>query len=139
RVRRNGGNLTRQDEALAPRRAWAAFMGMTAVQHQSGAVEPVLEKFLVGIVADRCRHDAARVGDHAVAGDDDIAFDAPRSDHETTIAGAGAPLRSTLRPCGVRTTARPLPLSIRTRPSMIASSQTDNRGQLLRQASMVSG
>jgi hypothetical protein len=42
-----------------------------------------------------------------------------------------------VRPRRVSSTARSAPLSSRTKPSMIASSQTESRGQVLRHASIV--
>ncbi len=49
------------------------------MHHDGGAVEAFLEEMLIGVVADRLRHLAFRVGDHAVGGDDDVSFDAAQS------------------------------------------------------------
>lgn len=46
------------------------------MEDDRGAVESVLEKPLIGVVADRRRHLAFAVRDHAVGGNDHIAFDA---------------------------------------------------------------
>ena len=59
--------------------AWAAFVGMTSVHDGCGTIEAVLEEALIGVVADRFRHLAFGVGDHAVGGNDDVALDAAHS------------------------------------------------------------
>ena len=79
RVGSKGRDLARQHQPLARARARAAFMRVPAVNDCGGAVEAVLEKMLIGIVADRCRHLAFGVGKHAVGRNDDIAFDAAQS------------------------------------------------------------
>ena len=76
RIGRESGDLARYDEPFAPRCARAAFMGMPAVHDDRGAVERILEEALIGLVADRIRHLAFGIGEHAVGGNDDIAFDA---------------------------------------------------------------
>src|SRR5204862_3837302 len=52
------------------------LMGMTAVDDDRRAVEGVLKKALIGVVADRRRHFAFGIGDHAVDRDNHITFDA---------------------------------------------------------------
>ena len=76
RIGREGGDLTGHDEPLSPRGARSAFMRMPAVHDDGGTVERVLEEALIGLIADRIRHLAFGVGEHAVGGNDDIAFDA---------------------------------------------------------------
>ena len=76
RIGRESGDLARYDEPFAPRCARAAFMRMPAVHDDRGAVERILEEALIGLVADRIRHLAFGIGEHAVGGNDDIAFDA---------------------------------------------------------------
>ena len=76
RIGREGGDLTGQDEPFSPRGARSAFMGMPAVHNDGGTVECGLEKALIGLVADRIRHLAFGVGEHAVGRNDDVAFDA---------------------------------------------------------------
>ena len=49
---------------------------MPAVDDGRGMVERILEEALIGLVADRIRHLAFGVGEHAVGGNDDITFDA---------------------------------------------------------------
>jgi hypothetical protein len=49
---------------------------MSAVDDDRGAVERILEEALICAVADRIRHLAFGVGEHAVSGNDDITFDA---------------------------------------------------------------
>jgi hypothetical protein len=79
RIGRDSRDLPCQQQALSSRSARSAFMGMTPMHHGGGAIEIGLEVALVGVVADRFRHDAFVVGDHAVGGDDDIALDAAQS------------------------------------------------------------
>ena len=81
RIGRKVCNLARQNEALAARRARAALVRMTTVDNHGGPVEAGLQEFLVGRIADRGRHLAFRVGDHAVAGDDRVTLDAARPEH----------------------------------------------------------
>jgi hypothetical protein len=45
------------------------------VDNDGGMVEGVLEETLVGVIADRCRHFAFAVREHAVGGYDHKAFD----------------------------------------------------------------
>ena len=49
---------------------------MSAMHDNRGTVERILEEALIGLVADGLRHLAFGVGEHAVGGNDDIAFDA---------------------------------------------------------------
>ena len=79
RIGRKIGDLVGQDEPLAPCRPRPAFVGVASVHDGGGVVEAVLEEALIGGVADRIRHLAFGVGDHAVGGDDDIALDAAHS------------------------------------------------------------
>jgi hypothetical protein len=76
RIGRNGGDVTRQDQAPSPRRARPTFVGVTPVYNRRDAVERALKEALVGFIADRFRYFAFGVGDHAVSGNDDVAFDA---------------------------------------------------------------
>ena len=65
-IRRHGGYLAGEDQPLAPGGAGAAFVRMPAVDHGAGAVESVLEETLIGLVADRGRHLAIGIRDHAI-------------------------------------------------------------------------
>jgi hypothetical protein len=49
---------------------------MAAMDDDSGVVERILEEALIGVIADRRRHFAFAIRDHAVGGNDHIAFDA---------------------------------------------------------------
>jgi hypothetical protein len=49
---------------------------MAAMYDHRGVVERLLEEALIGVVADRRRHFAFAVRDHAIGGNDHIAFDA---------------------------------------------------------------
>jgi hypothetical protein len=49
---------------------------MAAMHDDRGVVERVLEEALIGVVADRRRHFAFAVRNHAVRGSDHITFDA---------------------------------------------------------------
>ncbi|MGA7233907.1 MAG: hypothetical protein WBX95_23620, partial [Xanthobacteraceae bacterium] len=70
------GDSTGKDQTSAARGAGATLVRMAAMHDDSGVVEGVLEKALIGVVADRWRHFAFAVRDHAVGGNDHIAFDA---------------------------------------------------------------
>jgi hypothetical protein len=48
---------------------------MAAMHHDRDVVERILKEVLIGIVADRRRHFAFAIRDHAVGGNDHIAFD----------------------------------------------------------------
>jgi hypothetical protein len=65
-----------QNETLAARGSGAALVGVAAMNDDRGAIERVLEKPLIGVVADRPRHLTTAFRDHAVGGNDHIAFDA---------------------------------------------------------------
>ena len=54
-------------------------MRMPSVHDGGGAVERALEVTLIGGIANRIRHYALTVGDHAVRGNDDVAFNAAQS------------------------------------------------------------
>jgi len=70
-----------QDQAAAQRRARLLFVGMAAVHHHIDRVEAALEEALIGLELERVRHDAGRVREHAVVGDDGITFDTGRLRH----------------------------------------------------------
>src|SRR5579864_2394983 len=55
---------------------------MAAVDHDIGAIEARLEEALVGRQLERIRHDARRIGQHPVGGDDGVAFDAGDRSHD---------------------------------------------------------
>ena len=69
-----GGDLAGDDQAFAPVRARAALVRMAAVDNDRGTVEATLKKALIGVIADRRRHFALGVGNHAVGGNDHITF-----------------------------------------------------------------
>ena len=99
RIGRNGRDAAGEDQALAARGARAALVGMTAVHDQCGPVEPGLQEFLVGLIVDRGRHLAFRVGDHAVAGDDDVTLDAARPEHADHDSEARPPSQNSTSYC----------------------------------------
>ena len=47
-----------------------------------GPIQFSLQKPLIGLVADRIRHRAVAVGNHAVGGNDGVPFDTMLPDHE---------------------------------------------------------
>ena len=75
-IGRKRRDLTREDQTVAARGARPALVRMAAVHDDRGVVERILEEVLIGIVADRRRNFAFAVRDHAVGGNDHIAFDA---------------------------------------------------------------
>lgn len=79
-VWRQRRNLTRKDQAFPAIRAWAALVRVAAVQDHGSLIETGLEKPLVGVVADRIRHDPIGIRYHPVAGNDDVAFNAAHGD-----------------------------------------------------------
>lgn len=75
RGRRKRRDLPRQDQTLASGGVGTALVRKPAVDNDGGMVERVLEKTLVGVIADRRRHFAFAVREHAVGGYDHKAFD----------------------------------------------------------------
>ena len=78
RIGRNRRDLAGQDDALALRRVRLILMGMAAVHDQRGAVEGGGEESLVALEFQFVRHEVARIRQHAIGGDDDIAFETQR-------------------------------------------------------------
>ena len=68
-------DLTAEDQALATRSTRPALVRMAAMHDDRDVVERVLEEVLIGVVADRRRHFAFAIRDHAVGGNYHIAFD----------------------------------------------------------------
>ena len=87
-VGRYRGDPPGRHDAPPRRRAGAALVRMAPMDDRSRAVQLGLQKSLVGVVADGIRHQAVAVGNHAVRRDDGVSFDAVRSNHRQTIAGA---------------------------------------------------
>lgn len=83
RVGRGGGDLTSENQALAARSTRAALMRVTAMDDDGSMVEVTLKEALIGIVADRWRHFALGIRNHAVGGYDHITFD---TTHVGTLA-----------------------------------------------------
>ncbi len=75
-IGRKRRDFTGEDKTLAAGCTRAALVGMAAMHDDRGVVECALEKALIGIVADRRRHFAFAVRDHAVGRNDHITFDA---------------------------------------------------------------
>jgi len=75
-IGRKRRDLTGEDQTVATRGTRPALVRMAAVHDDRGLVERVLEEALIGVVADRRRHFAFAVRDHAVGGNDHKAFDA---------------------------------------------------------------
>ena len=69
-------DLTGEDQTAAMCGTRPALVRMAAMHEDRGVVECVLEEALIGVVADRRRHFAFAVRDHAVGGNDHITFDA---------------------------------------------------------------
>lgn len=88
-------------------RARLLFVRMAAVRHHIDRVEPALEEALIGVELELVRHDAGRIREHAVFGDNGITFDAGRPGHGShcrvstgrrkpdTGVGVGVPERKT--------------------------------------------
>jgi len=70
-----------QNQSFAQIRSLLVFMRVTSVQDYIDAIESALEKDLIGFELERVRHEASRVGKHAVFGDDGISFDTVRCFH----------------------------------------------------------
>jgi hypothetical protein len=60
---------------------WLPLVGVAAVDHDIDAIEAALEEALVGLDLQLIRHDPGGVGQHAVFGNDGVAFDAARMGH----------------------------------------------------------
>jgi len=75
-IRRKRCDLTSEDQPAATRGTGPALVRMAAVHDDGGVVQRVLEEALIGVVADRRRHFAFAVRDHAFGGNDYVAFDA---------------------------------------------------------------
>jgi hypothetical protein len=56
---------------------------MAAMRHHIDRVEPALEEALIGVEPELVRHDAGRIREHAVFGDNGITFDAGRPRHSS--------------------------------------------------------
>src|SRR5262249_60199751 len=87
-IRRNPADPTRQDQTFAARGAGTTLVRMSAMHDNRGMVERILKEVLIRIVADRRRHFAFAICDHAVGGKHHISFDASH--------GCGATFRSAL-------------------------------------------
>ena len=84
-MRRERGDATGENEPLAPFcRLPAALVREAAVHRGGGVRQTFVEETLIRRHHQARRLGAARVGDHAIGGDDRIAFDAPRSPHQIT-------------------------------------------------------
>ena len=70
----------RENQAFPAIRPGTAFVRVAAMHDQRDSVEGGLEEALVRIVANGIRHHATGIGNHAVAGDDNVAFDAAHGD-----------------------------------------------------------
>jgi hypothetical protein len=70
-----------QDQAAAQMRARLLFVRMPAMRHHIDRVEPTREEALIGVELELVRHDAGRICEHAVLGDNGITFDARRPGH----------------------------------------------------------
>src|SRR6185312_5298983 len=89
-----------EDQAEAAVGAGLLLVRVAAVHHHVDAVEAVLEEALVGLELELVRHDADRIRQHAVLGDDGEALDAPGADHDAACCGgppSGAPRTASLR------------------------------------------
>src|SRR6516225_9822757 len=75
RIGRGGGDLASENQALAARGTRATLMRVTAMDDDGNMVEVTLKEALIGIVADRWRHFALCIRNHAVGGYDHITFD----------------------------------------------------------------
>ncbi len=65
-----------QDQPPAQMRMRLLLVRVGAMHHRFDAVEPEREEALVGLELELFRHDAGRIGDHAVARNDGITLDA---------------------------------------------------------------
>ena len=88
-VGRNGLDPAGDDHAFAPFRTRAAFVRVAPMDDRGGAVHLALQEALIRFVANRLRHDAVVVGNHAIGGHNGVAFEAVRPDHEANDSGAG--------------------------------------------------
>src|SRR5208283_3418221 len=80
-VGRGTGDAAGDDQPAPAGGVRMAFLRTAAVHHRVDMVEPVLEVAPVGVELERGRLDAARVGNHAVSGGDDVGFNAKGADH----------------------------------------------------------
>src|SRR5437660_9047350 len=81
RIRRKRRNTPGEDQPPPLRRARVGLLRMAAVGDRARTIERAMEEALVGLDLERVRHHALDVGDHAVGGDDRVAFDAERAGH----------------------------------------------------------
>ena len=86
-----------------------AFVRTAAMDHRVGLVEPVLEVAPVGVELEGGRLDAARVGNHAVSGGDDVGFNAVGADHASARYSVVSALTSERNSCRVAGWSRNTP------------------------------
>jgi hypothetical protein len=88
-VVRKRGDARGQDQPTPPGGIRSTFAGVPAVDERTGAVQPRVEKLLIGLKLEHVGLDAVRIRDHAVVGDDGEAFDAIRTGHRICSKTAG--------------------------------------------------
>ncbi len=71
-----GFNAARKDEPPAPIRSRLLLMGMATVHNNGSLVDALLKETLIGIDLELVRDVAIAIGEHAVSGDNSVAFDA---------------------------------------------------------------
>jgi hypothetical protein len=62
------------------------LVGMAPLHHQIDAIEPAREELMIGLETQGIRHDAQRIRQHAVIGDDGVAFDVNISPHREPVS-----------------------------------------------------